>query len=431
MKTLLNLYGDAYRGLPREVWFLSAVLFVNRSGSMVLTFMTLYLTQELGWAMTLAGQVLSVYGLGHLLGALIGGWFCDRIGALRIQFLSLALSGLGMLALEHLRSVTGVMLSTLFVAITAESFRPANGAALAAYSPPHLRTRAVALNRMALNLGFAAGPAIGGWLAMRDYAWLFRVDGLTCILAAFLLLALFRGRQHRFAEDEAVLATTRELHPLQDRVFLAFLPLVILLTLCFFQGWSTYPVYLNEVYGIEESRFGLLMMLNALLILTFEMILTQRAEKLRPFSVIGVGTFLFGLGMAVLPLGATWMLAVLSVVIWTVGEMLAVPAAGGWVANRASPAHRGKYMGLYTMAWGVGFIIAPSVGAWVYQQFGPNVLWIGTGAVAGMTWLGFEWLQRRIPQVEPVTRQVIVGGPAGAATQARPQSSPASPEKAA
>ncbi|MEM7350640.1 MAG: MFS transporter [Acidobacteriota bacterium] len=400
MKKLLDLYLDAYRGLPREVWFLSAVLLVNRSGTMVLTFLTLYLTLELGWTLTLAGQVLSIYGVGHLAGAWIGGWLCDRIGGLRIQFLSLLLSGLGMFVLEHLRTPTGVMLATFFVATTAESFRPANGATLAAFSPPHLRTRAVALNRMALNLGFAFGPAVGGWLAVRDYSLLFWVDGVTCILAAFLLRALLPHEPIEATDESAAgQRAALELHPMKDWIFLAFLGLVVLLTLGFFQGWSTYPVFLNEVYGLAESQFGLLMTLNAVLILAFEMILTHRAEVFRPLSVVGAGTFLFGLGMTVLLFGNHWMLAVFSVVIWTTGEMLAAPFAGGWVANRAGPKHRGKYMGLYTMAWGLGFIIAPSGGAWIYQHFGPNTLWLATGLLGAVTWIGFELLDRRIRQL--------------------------------
>jgi len=403
MKTLWNAYLDAFRGLPKEVWFLSAVLFINRCGTMVLTFLTLYLTQELGWTLTLAGQVLSVYGAGHLAGAWIGGWLCDRVGALRIQFSSLLFSGLGMFALESMRSTSGVMVATFLIATAAESFRPANGAALAAFSPPHLRTRAVALNRMALNLGFSVGPAIGGWLAMRNYSLLFWVDGVTCILAAFLLKALFHNPRPTVEEDESADDMSVPLHPLKDRMFLGFLLLVVLFTLCFFQGWSTYPVYMKEVYGFAEAQFGLLMTLNALLILAFEMILTHRAEAFRPLAVVGFGTFLSGLGLAVLPLGTGWTLAIVSVIIWTVGEMLVAPAAGGWVANRARVTHRGKYMGLYTMAWGLGFIIAPTGGAWLYQHLGPTTLWIVTGGVGALAWLGFGILDRLLAKASNQT----------------------------
>ena len=410
MKTLLRLYTDAYRGLPREIWMLSAVLFVNRSGAMVLTFLTLYLTKELGYSLTVAGQVLAVYGLGHLVGAILGGWLCDRLGALRIQFLSLALSGLGLLVLESLRQVGAFMAVTFFVAVAPESFRPANLSALAAFSPPELQTRAVALNRMALNLGFSVGPAVGGVLAARDYSLLFWVDGATCLAAALILKLLFRGRRPAASDAKHVAAGAAEIHPLRDRAFLAFLGLVFLFTLVFFQNWSTYPVYLNDVYGIAEAQFGLLMTLNGLMIFAFEMILTHRAERYRPLTVIGAGVFLSGLGLAVLPLatlfaleapsGATMALALGSVAIWTMGEMLGIPASGGWIAKRAGVTHRGKYMGLYTMVWGLGFTIGPPVGAWLYQVAGPEVLWLVVGLLGGITWLGCEALHRAIEKSE-------------------------------
>ncbi len=154
----------------------------------------------------------------------------------------------------------------------------------------------------------------------------------------------------------------------------------------------------SPLYGFSESQFGLLMTLNALLILAFEMVLTHRAETFRPFSVIGAGTFLFGFGMAVLATGRGWGLAIISVLIWTLGEMLVAPAAGGWVANRAAVKYRGQYMGIYTMAWGVGFIVGPAAGAWIYQAWGPTTLWIATGLLGGVVWIGLEALYKATTQ---------------------------------
>ena len=404
MATFFRLYREAFRGLPREIWFLSFVLFINRSGTMVLTFLPLYLTRELGFDMVFAGHLLSVYGLGHLAGALIGGWLTDRVGPLRIQGWALATSGLGFFVFEFLRSPGGLLAITFLVATAAESFRPANGAALAAFAPPQLRTRAVALNRMALNLGFGVGPAVGGWLATYDYAWLFRVDGATCMAASVLLVVLFRGRKPIVAastDDGADEPATG--HPFRDRSLLAFLALSMVFTLLFFQGWSTYPIYMNDVYGFDEARFGLLLALNAVLILLFEMVLTRAGEGFAPLRLAGLGALLYGLGLAILPLAPGVPLAVISVVVWTTGEMLFAPFAGGWIVNRASDRHRGKVMGLYTMAWGLGFVIAPTAGMWIYRHWGGTTLWLGVGVMAVLVALGFEILQRRVHREESGT----------------------------
>ena len=278
MKAILRIYSEAYRGFPREVWMLCAVHFVNRTGSMVLAFLTLYLTKALGYSLGAASQVLAVYGCGYLAGGLVGGWLCDRLGALRILFLSLALSGLGFFVLERLRSLPAIMVTTFLVAVAAESFNPANLSALAAFSTPGRLNRVVALNRTAVNLAVALAPAIGGWLVMRDYALIFWVEGTAGLAAAALLAFLFRSHAAKAQPASEPAPSGFDVHPLRDGAFLAFLGLNFLSMLISMQVLGTYPVYLTQVYGMAESHFGLLMTLNGLLILLFEMVITHCTE---------------------------------------------------------------------------------------------------------------------------------------------------------
>ncbi|MEM8994280.1 MAG: MFS transporter [Acidobacteriota bacterium] len=396
MTTFLQAYIRAFRGLPLSVWWISLVLFLNRAGTMVLPFLALYVTQELGHPVTSAGWLLSAYGVGHLAGAFLGGWLCDVVGPIRIQIWALALSGLGFLALEHVDSLWGMAPVLVFAATAAESFRPANAAALAAFAPDALQTRAVALNRLALNLGFAIGPAVGGLLATRSYDWLFRVDGATCLLASLLMVALYRRGLLEVSEHEAKrVAEDRGRHPLADRTYLLFLALIFGFIVVFFQAWGPYPVFLNEFLGLDEAAFGGLMAFNAVMILLFEMVLTAWAERFSPLAVIAWGGVAVGCGYAVLNLGTGLPLAVLSMALWTLGEMLALPFAGGWVAKRAGVRHRGKYMGLYTMVWGLAFIVAPALGSWIYEAWSPYGLWWVMLAIAILSGLGLQSLRAR------------------------------------
>ena len=396
MGKIFRAYVDAFGGLPKSVWLLSSILLVNRAGTMVLVFLSLYLTRELGFELKVAGQMLSVYGVGHLLGAFIGGWLCDRLGAIRIQFWSLILSGLGYLVMEQLRTLPALFVTVLMVATFSEAFRPANAAALTAFTPPKLRTRAFALNRMALNLGFSLGPALGGWLAEHDYSLLFWVDGGTCLAAGLLLRALFRASDEGEADAAEETADGSRIHPLRDSGFLAFLVLVALTAAIFLQVWSTYPVFLREAYGFGESRIGLLMAYNGALILVFEMLLTRWAERFRPLAVAGVGAGFLGISLALLPLAEGMAIATLSMTVLTVGEMLNAPFASGWVANRASQRYRGQYMGLFVMAWGVAFIVSPFLGTWAYQNLGADGLWFACGACGVLAWVAHELLDRHL-----------------------------------
>ena len=394
--SMIETYAKAYRGLPRTVWILSLVMFINRCGTMVLPFLTLYLTQEKGIDIQVAGQVLAVYGLGSILGGYLGGWFCDRLGSINIQIISLVLSGGGFMILGFQENLNAIILIVFLLAVVTEAFRPANGAALAEFCPSKLRARAVAFNRIAINLGAAMGPALGGFLASFDYGLLFWIDGLTCWAAA-LVTAIMLGADRRpvkVGREEEPQGEGR--HPMRDGSFLLFLLLITLAGTCLFQYFSTYPVYLNEFYGFSETGFGLLASLNGVMIIAFEMLLTQWCERFDHSRVMGLGACIMCLGFGVLPFSTEMLVAVASMVIWTVGEMVFIPLAGGFVANRGGTRHRGKYMGLFTMSWGVCFVSAPYFGTKIYQNLSPQAVWYGVILVGFLIWIGFEILGRRI-----------------------------------
>ena len=182
IRQIFNHYQAAYSGIPRKIWLLCLVVFVNRSGHMVLFFMVLYLTRDLNFTVSLAGELISIYGVGALIGAYLGGRLSDTIGSLRIQKFSLILNGTGYILLDFFFSPLMIGILLFFNAVVGEAFRPASTTALAAMAPPVLRSRIFALNRLAVNLGIAIGPTVGGILALYDYSYLFWVDGLTCLL---------------------------------------------------------------------------------------------------------------------------------------------------------------------------------------------------------------------------------------------------------
>ncbi len=195
LKNLLKAYTASFAGLPGAAWLLSLVVLINRSGSMVLFFMSLYLTDELRFSVADAGNIISVYGFGYLAGSFLGGWLSDKWGTSRVQLLSLALSGVGYIAIRFLSDFYEIAIAIFLLAVVAEAFRPANATALANVAPPEKRARAFALNRLAINLGITIGPALGGFLATLDYHYLFWVDGITSFAAAVIFYRLlFRAK---------------------------------------------------------------------------------------------------------------------------------------------------------------------------------------------------------------------------------------------
>jgi MFS family permease len=386
-RSILAAYREAFSGLDRSVWLLALTTLVNRSGTMVLPFLILYLTQQQGFEPTDAGKALGVYGVGGVLGSYLGGWLCDRVPPRRVMVGSLALAGAGFILLGQLDARPAILVNIFFIAVVAEGFRPANGAALATATPPELRTRAFALNRLAVNMGMSLGPTIGGFLAMIDYDWLFVVDGATSLFAAAVLFAAFHAEDRKPVEATAVAPPGRS--PWRDRPFLVMMALFFLLALITFQMASTFPLTLRDLYGFREGRIGLVMAVNTVIIVLFEMVLVHRVGSRDPLKLVGIGGLLFGLGMALLPFGTGFAFAAFSVSVWTVGEMLAFPFSAGAVANRADESNRGIYMGLYTLSFEGAWVFSPIVGTWVYQAWGAKTLWLGCGAVGVILLLGF------------------------------------------
>ena len=386
-RSILAAYREAFSGLSRTVWLLALTTLVNRSGTMVLPFLILYLTQKQGFATTDAGKALGIYGLGGVFGSYLGGWLCDRVPPRRVMVGSLALAGAGFILLGRLDARPGILITIFLLAVVGEGFRPANNAAVAAASAPALRTRAFALNRLAVNLGMSLGPTIGGFLAMIDYAWLFAVDGATSLFAAAVLFVAFHAEDRKPEEAPAVAVPGRS--PWRDGPFLVMMVLFFLLALITFQMASTFPLTLRDLYGFREGRIGLVMAVNTVIIVLFEMVLVHRVGSRDPLKLVGIGGLLFGAGMALLPFGTGFAFAAFSVLVWTVGEMLAFPMSAGAVASRAGEANMGVYMGLYTVSVEGAWVFAPLVGTWVYQTWGAKTLWLGCGAVGVILLLGF------------------------------------------
>jgi MFS family permease len=396
LRSILGAYREAFAGLNRSVWLLSLATLVNRSGTMVLPFLVLYLVKNLGFETTAAGAAIGLYGAGGVLGSYLGGWLCDRVAPRWVIAGSLALTGVGFIVLGRLTAHPSIFVAMCLLGLVGEGFRPATSTALAAAAPPELRTRAFALNRLAINMGMSFGPSVGGFLAMRSYDWLFIVDGGTCLLAAAFLVVAFRGGNVKAEKQEVAAAPGRS--PWQDGPFLMMMGLFFLLALVTFQMTSTFGLTLRDLYGLREGQIGLVMAVNTVLIVAFEMILVHRVGAMNPVRLVGLGGFLFGLGFAMLPFGSTFSYAVCAAVVWTVGEMLSFPLSAGVVANRAGDANRGVYMGLFTISFEGAWIFSPILGTWIYQTWGPKTLWLGCGAVGLVLLVGFQavaaWIER-------------------------------------
>ncbi|TFG79633.1 MAG: MFS transporter [Chrysiogenales bacterium] len=392
LRNILSMYREAYAGLPRNAWLLSLVHFVNRSGSMVLFFLSLYLTRKLGFTMAQAGQAVGAFGCGALAGSYLGGILCDRMGATAVQRLSLLLSGLNFIIMGYLGSFVLIVAAAFLQGVFAEALIPGNATAMARECPPAIRTKGFALNRLAANLGVTIGPVLGGYLAMWNYRALFWVDGLTSLGALVLFHVFFKSgpkpppRQSRSSFPPAVTPPGRRHH--LPAIFI----MVFGLGLIFSQLFSTFPLFIHSAFGFAEYRIGQLLAINTVLIVLFEMVLLQGLKKVAPLKIIAVGALLTGLGFALTPLGRGFLYAAATVAVWTFGEMLSLPLLTAEIANRSHEGNRGRHMGWFGVSFSLAWMLGPIAGSSIYIQFSPMALWLSCGVLGAFLALGFRRL---------------------------------------
>ena len=387
IKSSIAVYRNAYTGLSAATWWLSLVMFVNRAGTMVLPFLTVYLREEMNYSITAAASEVAFFGIGAILGNFIGGRLTDRIGFYPVQFWSLFLNGMLFILLGQLHTFWQIGACMFIIGVAGEAFRPANAAAIAHYSLPRNRTRSYSLARLAVNLGFSIGPAVGGLIA---FQYLFWADGITCILAALLLrVALSPVATDTRKISNAVGQQTPSVW--KDDIYLRFTFFIFLSALCFLQMFSLLPIFFKEQLHLSKPVVGLVLALNGLIIVVVEMVLVFKLEGRRaPVQYISTGTFLVGLSYLVLNLPLAGLsVALLAMIIITVGEMLMFPFINTFWVGRSNEYNRGQYAALFTMSFATGQVLAPAFGSQIVQHLSYTALWYVVFALCIISSIGF------------------------------------------
>ncbi len=394
----LELYKQAYQGLSPSTWLLSLIMLINRSGTMVIPFMTIYLTSpEMGYSIGDAGIVLGMFGAGAVLGGYSGGWLTDRVGFFSVQLFALLGGGMLFMVLGNLKSFPLICSFTFLLSLVNEAFRPANSTAIAYYSSEKNRTRSYSLNRLAINLGWAVGGALGGLIASYSYQLLFIFDGITNISAAVLLWFLLRKPGKAAKKEFTKEQRSHVDSAYKDTSYIWFVILTAMFAACFFQLFSTLTAYFRNELDFSTQYIGMLMAVNGLVITFIEMVLVFKLEgRRRSTFYITAGVFLCGISYLFLALAPMdKILAIVLILGITFSEILSMPFMNSYWISRSSPGNRGQYAGLYTMAWSLAHTTGPLFGSLIAEHFGFTTLWTVVSIIAIITALGFLLLHYR------------------------------------
>lgn len=390
---IVKIYIDSFKGLSAESWMLALVMLINRTGSMVLPFLGVYMTDHLEFSIQNAGFVLSFFGIGSVVGSWIGGIITDKIGEFKVQSLSLFLSAPMFCLIPLFETESGLALIIFLQSSISEAFRPANSVAITKYAKKGNITRSFSLNRMAVNLGFSIGPALGGILSEISYDFLFYSNAVAALLAGLTYVWFFRNRVYRSNENPKNITEYKNKSPYKDYKFLIFCFICLLFSVCFFQLLNTLTIFYKEEAGISQKNIGYILGYSGIIIVILEMLLVQIAEKKFHLKwTLFWGTILCAISFTMLPFNYSILYLLLAMTFLSVGEIWALPFMATVTAMRSGENNKGVYMGILGIAFSISFIITPFLGTLIAEKFGFTTLWIATGILMTLAAIGFLWI---------------------------------------
>ena len=372
---------NPYKGLkdlPHDMWALFFTSLINRSGTMVIPFLALYLTQKIGVTPTEAGTALLVYGAAAFIAAPLTGKLSDKIGSIKVMKFALYGSGVLFFLYSFITDYNWILAATFVLAAVNESFRPANLSFITEIVTPSQRRMAFALNRLAINAGMSIGPVIGGFLTLIDYHYLFYANAVASILAGIYFSSVkWSSLSSKIEEAIDTLKHKAKFAILNDKYFLFFLFAVIPANLVFFQHLGALPLYIVDDLGYTTAAFGLFGSINTVLIIIAEVPLNNLMNATPYKKSLMIGALLAGIGFGSFAISTTAIPLVISIIVFTFGEMIFFPTATAYISEISPSDRRGEYMGYYQMTFSFAFSAGPWLGTVVYENYGSIILWSG------------------------------------------------------
>lgn len=408
MKGFISLYLDAYKGLSAPAWMLALVMLINRSGAMVIPFLGVYMINHLHFSLEDTGTVLSCFGIGAVTGSFLGGWLTDKLGHFRVQLFSLILTVPIFFILPDLNTVVKLATGVFMLSVISETFRPANSVSIAYYSKPDNVIRSFSLNRMAMNLGFSIGPALGGFLAAVSYTFLFYGNAVAAFCSAVLFFLYFRNLKGNVHQEKQLKIQEdipgKRGSPYRDKLFICFSFLSCIYAVCFFQLLSTLPLYYRNVYQMTEAGIGVILAFSGMVVFLLEMLVVHILERrASATAVIVSGIILCGLSFLILNIAHGAVILYIAMFVLCMSEILAMPFMATVTLQRSSVKTRGAYMGLNALSLSAAHIFSPFAGTRIAAAYGFETLWWGTGILMLVTAAGFFLVMNKMK----LSRQVI------------------------
>jgi MFS family permease len=390
-----------YQEFPRLFWVVVGVSFIDRvGGTLLFPFFALYITEKFDVGMTQAGAMLGISSLFGLIGSTIGGALTDKLGRKQLILFGLVFSAISTLTFGLVTEINVLYPLMAFVGLLSSVAHPAHDAMIADILPENKRQEGFGILRVVGNLSWMIGPTIGGFLANRNFFYLFVIDSVvSCVVAVMIFRAIpeTKPEPHAHVESESFLKTLSGYFiVLRNFAFMGFILANILMLIVYQQMYNTLSVYLRDNHSIDPSGYGFLMTASAITVVIFQFWVSRLIKYRPPFLMMAVGTVFYMIGFALFGMVAAYTLFVLNIIIITIGEMIVVPTSQTIAANFAPEDMRGRYMAMFGLSWAIPSVVGPYLAGKILDNYNPNLLWYLGGVICGLSVLAYYALHLRL-----------------------------------
>jgi len=410
MNNLLARTRKVYNEYPRAFWTYNIIVFIDRLGGFMLyPFFALYLTQKFDIGMSTVGIIFAVFSVTGMVGSALGGALADRMGRKTVIIASLVLSSLSALGMGFAPTI-GIFLGVVVIVGTLSSIgHPAHEAVVADLLPPDKRAEGYGIIRVVFNIAVIIAPPIAGLLIANSYLTLFVVDAVISIISATIVIFFLpetKPQAHAHAKPESMKQTFAGYgRVFRDTPFVAFIGVTVMMTLVYMNMNSTLGVFLRDQHGLPGLNYGLLLSINAIMVVFMQFWVTRRLEKFKPMLMMAAGSLLYAIGFTMYGFVQGFVLFVAAMVVITIGEMVVSPFQQSVVASFAPEDMRGRYMAVSGLSWSISFTVGPYFAGLILESANPNLLWMTCGFIGLLATLGFVALNKThrsvVPVVEP------------------------------
>lgn len=405
IKYKIQFLFKTYAGLPREIYVLFVARIINRFGGFVHAFLSLFLTIRLGMGPYETGRIIAMLGIAGIFGTYLGGFLGDRLGRKKTYVFAQGMAALLLIPCGFLGDSMTVPLLLVGSTFFNNMVRPLATAMVIDIVEPKDRKRAFSLLYYGINIGVAIGPLVAGFLFNNHIKWLFWGDALTTFISLVFII-IYVG-ETKMTKEEIVEASKNaatnekaiEGNWFQRLTIVAFFrkPILVFYTLfsiltgfVYSQSGYTLPIAMTRTFGEELGtlRFGYIMSFNAVVVLIFTIIVTKVTDKYRPIFNIAFAAVLYTVGFGMMAFIDTMPLILLSVFIWTMGEIQGVTNSGVFVAGHTPISHRSRFTGIINIVQSAGYMLAPMISGFLLESITMSQLWLVVGGVASISALG-------------------------------------------